>query len=372
MLQRRRFYLALIVPLVASGCGPLFGTPQIWPPAPESVQINRAKKFDPFPDPSIGPPVIGGRPQGFLDPRPDPDPNKTECRRLVQSAGRGRLSAAGLLSGPRHCVSAAGSDDLHVPLNRSGRSSGECFSHIAKGRLSSHSSVKRTSGCHRNRADGANGCANCLRQENRCPLTAHSRASYDKRAALKSLLRQFALEIRLGSTCRKLASSKIAVGALAGPRRNRDRLRAVQNHAGRWIKNRPQNRARCGCRKCWPPRASAAGGSARKSSARGASMSAVKPLRNSARAVDPFQHQIRVDGEVVSRPKRRLYFLINKPVGIISTNQDPSGRPRVIDLPRQPRTAVHRWAPRQIERRVNSGHERRPTDRFAHPSALRS
>jgi hypothetical protein len=77
MLERRRFYLALFLPLVASGCGPLFGTPQIWPPAPESVQINRAKKFDPFPDPSIGPPVIGGRPQGFLDPRPDPDPNKT-------------------------------------------------------------------------------------------------------------------------------------------------------------------------------------------------------------------------------------------------------------------------------------------------------
>jgi 23S rRNA pseudouridine2605 synthase len=48
--------------------------------------------------------------------------------------------------------------------------------------------------------------------------------------------------------------------------------------------------------------------------------------------VDPFQHKIRVDGETVSRPKRRLYFLINKPVGILSTNQDPSGRPRVIDL----------------------------------------
>jgi 23S rRNA pseudouridine2605 synthase len=48
--------------------------------------------------------------------------------------------------------------------------------------------------------------------------------------------------------------------------------------------------------------------------------------------VDPFECQIRVDGETVSRPKRKLYFLINKPIGILSTNQDPSGRPRVIDL----------------------------------------
>ncbi len=30
--------------------------------------------------------------------------------------------------------------------------------------------------------------------------------------------------------------------------------------------------------------------------------------------------------------KRKLYFLVNKPVGILSTSQDPAGRPRVIDL----------------------------------------
>ncbi|HEY2761696.1 MAG TPA: pseudouridine synthase [Pirellulales bacterium] len=48
--------------------------------------------------------------------------------------------------------------------------------------------------------------------------------------------------------------------------------------------------------------------------------------------VDPGRHQIRVDGQAVRRPKRLLYFAINKPVGIISTNDDPSGRPRVIDL----------------------------------------
>jgi hypothetical protein len=71
------FSLTLLLALCATGCGPLFGTPQIWPPAPEATQMARARKFDPFPDPNIGPPVVGGRPQGFIDPRPDPDPNKT-------------------------------------------------------------------------------------------------------------------------------------------------------------------------------------------------------------------------------------------------------------------------------------------------------
>ena len=47
--------------------------------------------------------------------------------------------------------------------------------------------------------------------------------------------------------------------------------------------------------------------------------------------VDPLQHEIRVDGEALRRPKR-LYFAVNKPPGVVTTNYDPSGRPRVIDL----------------------------------------
>lgn len=46
---------------------------------------------------------------------------------------------------------------------------------------------------------------------------------------------------------------------------------------------------------------------------------------------DPETQEIRVDG--VKLPKTRLvYFMVNKPPGIISTSSDPSGRPRVIDL----------------------------------------
>jgi len=47
--------------------------------------------------------------------------------------------------------------------------------------------------------------------------------------------------------------------------------------------------------------------------------------------VDPISQEIRVDGERLPSPKRVVYML-NKPVGVVTTNYDPSGRPRVIDL----------------------------------------
>jgi 23S rRNA pseudouridine2605 synthase len=47
--------------------------------------------------------------------------------------------------------------------------------------------------------------------------------------------------------------------------------------------------------------------------------------------VDPVGQEIRVDGEPLRRPKR-VYFALNKPMDIVCTNHDPSGRTRVIDL----------------------------------------
>jgi len=47
--------------------------------------------------------------------------------------------------------------------------------------------------------------------------------------------------------------------------------------------------------------------------------------------VDPLRQQIRVDGERLPNPQRVVY-LLHKPVGVVSTNYDPTGRPRVIDL----------------------------------------
>jgi 23S rRNA pseudouridine2605 synthase len=47
--------------------------------------------------------------------------------------------------------------------------------------------------------------------------------------------------------------------------------------------------------------------------------------------VDPHAQEIRVDGERLPNPKRVVYML-NKPVGVVTTNVDPTGRPRVVDL----------------------------------------
>jgi 23S rRNA pseudouridine2605 synthase len=54
--------------------------------------------------------------------------------------------------------------------------------------------------------------------------------------------------------------------------------------------------------------------------------------------VDPLQHEIRVDGETLSRPTL-TYFAVNKPTGVVATASDPSGRMRVTDLlpPNTPR-----------------------------------
>jgi 23S rRNA pseudouridine2605 synthase len=57
--------------------------------------------------------------------------------------------------------------------------------------------------------------------------------------------------------------------------------------------------------------------------------------------VDPERDLIELDGEVVdtgrrggARERRRLYFMLNKPRGVISTARDPGGRANVVDMVR--------------------------------------
>jgi len=47
--------------------------------------------------------------------------------------------------------------------------------------------------------------------------------------------------------------------------------------------------------------------------------------------VDIGQQQVRVDGEILSVAKH-VYYLLNKPIGIVCTNRDPDGRTRAVDL----------------------------------------
>lgn len=49
--------------------------------------------------------------------------------------------------------------------------------------------------------------------------------------------------------------------------------------------------------------------------------------------VDPQQDVITVDGKTI-RPAAKVYFLLNKPKGILCTSDDPQGRKKAIDLVR--------------------------------------
>jgi 23S rRNA pseudouridine2605 synthase len=56
-----------------------------------------------------------------------------------------------------------------------------------------------------------------------------------------------------------------------------------------------------------------------------------KVVRELGTRVDVKQSSIAVDGERIQLEKM-VYYAVNKPKGYVSTNQDPAGRPRVIDL----------------------------------------
>ena len=45
------------------------------------------------------------------------------------------------------------------------------------------------------------------------------------------------------------------------------------------------------------------------------------------RRVDPEHDEIRVDGSRIPTARRHVYYVLNKPRGVISTMDDPEGRP---------------------------------------------
>lgn len=56
------------------------------------------------------------------------------------------------------------------------------------------------------------------------------------------------------------------------------------------------------------------------------------------RRVDPEHDRITLDGVPVPAREGLVYYLLNKPVGVITTADDPQGRATVVDLvPREPR-----------------------------------
>lgn len=57
--------------------------------------------------------------------------------------------------------------------------------------------------------------------------------------------------------------------------------------------------------------------------------------------IDPFEDRVEVDGEPLIKPKNsskkfasagKMYVMVHKPRGVLSTNDDPEGRKRLLDL----------------------------------------
>ncbi len=63
-------YVVLIVVLICGCAHRQFGSPRM-EPAPLNIQQQRAARFDPYPDPNIGPEIPGARPSGFETPSPE-------------------------------------------------------------------------------------------------------------------------------------------------------------------------------------------------------------------------------------------------------------------------------------------------------------
>jgi 23S rRNA pseudouridine2605 synthase len=54
-------------------------------------------------------------------------------------------------------------------------------------------------------------------------------------------------------------------------------------------------------------------------------------VRDLSTRVDPDKHKVFVDDHPV-KAEKPVYWVVNKPVGVVCTNHDPAGRPRAIDL----------------------------------------
>jgi len=51
----------------------------------------------------------------------------------------------------------------------------------------------------------------------------------------------------------------------------------------------------------------------------------------------PSEHRIEVDGKCIASPESKAYYLFNKPLGVLSTLNDPKGRPTIKDFLSQAR-----------------------------------
>src|SRR5438874_1025701 len=75
---------------------------------------------------------------------------------------------------------------------------------------------------------------------------------------------------------------------------------------------------------------------------------------------DAAKDHIRVDGKLLSSAERKVYLLLNKPKGYVTTVSDPEGRPTVMDLIRAAGARVYPvgrldWASEGLVLMTNDG-----------------
>jgi hypothetical protein len=73
--MRKSICCAIGLLLAATGCNPSIAKPNWLHPGSLRYQQWRAEIFDPYPQPDIGPPVVGSRPPQFATPAPEPQRN---------------------------------------------------------------------------------------------------------------------------------------------------------------------------------------------------------------------------------------------------------------------------------------------------------
>lgn len=57
-----------------------------------------------------------------------------------------------------------------------------------------------------------------------------------------------------------------------------------------------------------------------------------KPVTTPGLKIDPLRDRVEVDGRLLRKPEKKVYLLLYKPVGYVSTVSDPRGRRKVTDL----------------------------------------
>ncbi len=87
------------------------------------------------------------------------------------------------------------------------------------------------------------------------------------------------------------------------------------------------------------------------------------------RKIDPEKDQVSVDGAEVGIRPDLVYYLLNKPVGVISTAADPQGRPTVVSLvPSEPRVFAVGRLDAESEGLLLLTNDGELTFRLTHPS----